>query len=303
VGSVLVVVGPSLLDPVPGIGHGQEPRNVRHFARGRLLNASMAALSVGLPGREKSISPSSRPTGQHAPGKLRAVVGPKAVGTTALLRELVQTLDPLIGPEAHSRGNRERLSRVAVHHRQDPERRPSKSWSAMSRRRARSDQVHGPDLRWFRRPPADSDDRTRPACDEAPWGGSRALRLWRAGPCACGSPSNPPVAKGCAASRAVPNPGCRELFVAHAQLGLWSRPPAITRGRSVKACRSAGPPLAPAVGGPKGACDLAPSRGPHPFRRSTSWSMVLSRCRVALRRTKRLTWGPLWGRATDAREI
>ena len=29
----------------------------RHSARGRLLNASMAALSVGLPGREKSISP------------------------------------------------------------------------------------------------------------------------------------------------------------------------------------------------------------------------------------------------------
>ncbi len=43
----VVVVAPPFLDALPGV--------FRHSARRRAMNASMNALSVGVPGREKSI--------------------------------------------------------------------------------------------------------------------------------------------------------------------------------------------------------------------------------------------------------
>jgi hypothetical protein len=72
----------------------------------------------------------------------------------------------------------------------------------------------------FGPPPADSDDSARPACDEAPWADReplvsgepvRALVVYR---------PTLPSQKDVQPLIAVPNPDCRELFVAHAQLGL-----------------------------------------------------------------------------------
>ncbi len=49
-----IVVYTPILHLFAGIRKGQEPVLVRHSARKRPLSASMNALSVGLPGREKS---------------------------------------------------------------------------------------------------------------------------------------------------------------------------------------------------------------------------------------------------------
>src|SRR5665213_3034056 len=95
---------------------------LRHSARTRAFNASMKALSVGFPGREKSISTPVRPLVEHSAGELRPIVDPQALRFAARAHELVENVDHLEGPEVRSRSYRKRLSGVAVHDRQNPER-------------------------------------------------------------------------------------------------------------------------------------------------------------------------------------
>ena len=77
-GSIIVVLVPPFFDPIAGIGHRQEPRCIEALgARTRAFNASMKALSVGFPGREKSISTDqwaylNGALGSECPKKLRS---------------------------------------------------------------------------------------------------------------------------------------------------------------------------------------------------------------------------------------
>ena len=54
--SLLVVVDPPLLDPVPSVRQREEPGRVQAFCPQPGVEASINALSVGVPGLEKSIS-------------------------------------------------------------------------------------------------------------------------------------------------------------------------------------------------------------------------------------------------------
>jgi hypothetical protein len=83
------------------------------------------------PGEVEFGSIQIRPLVQHPTDKFGSVIHPQALRLTARPPDGIESLHRLINPKARSRSYRKGLSRVAVHHRQDPERTPAKEISDM----------------------------------------------------------------------------------------------------------------------------------------------------------------------------
>jgi hypothetical protein len=104
-----IVISPPLFNPLPGIGHREEPLCVQAFGP----QAAVERLNVGtIRGRsgsgEVDLHPVQiRPLVQHSVGKSWAIVHPQALRPAAAPGDLIERLHHLIGPETYSRHYRQ----------------------------------------------------------------------------------------------------------------------------------------------------------------------------------------------------
>ena len=117
VGPLLVIVAAPSLNLLCSILQAQKPVLIQALLSEPVLNDSMKALSVGLPGREKSYAMSVSPQVNFLGDELWAVVQTDALRHPILGHRQVESRDHVIAPGAESHPDKRTNTAKVIHYR------------------------------------------------------------------------------------------------------------------------------------------------------------------------------------------